>query len=79
MLLVLTALWLAGSGRLFATDWTQFDFDSLHSGSNPQETTILAGNVALTKRRLSRNGRVRDGTIAKGLGHVRGLDHGHLL
>ncbi len=33
----------------------------------------------LTKRRLSRNGRVRGGTIAKGLGHVRGLDHGRLL
>jgi PQQ-like domain len=39
-LLLIAARGAAGS------DWTQFDFDSRHSGNNPRESTVHAGNVA---------------------------------
>jgi len=50
-----------------------------YSGKNPRGFRDKYKELNLTKLRLSRNGRIRDGTIAKGLGHVRGLDHGRLL
>jgi outer membrane protein assembly factor BamB len=35
----------------FARDWPQFGYDAAHSGSNPDETTISAANVAQLVRR----------------------------
>jgi hypothetical protein len=38
-------LW-AATAAAAPIDWLQFDFDSRHSGNNPQETVIHPGNVA---------------------------------
>lgn len=37
---------LLASGPLLGANWTQFDFDSRHSGSNPEEIIVHAGNVS---------------------------------
>jgi outer membrane protein assembly factor BamB len=38
-------LWLWGAAAMAQTDWLQFNFDSRHSGVNPQEAVLNTGNV----------------------------------
>src|SRR5580693_6946258 len=38
-------LWLAAGAAGAQTDWLQFNFDARHSGVNPRESILDAGNV----------------------------------
>jgi outer membrane protein assembly factor BamB len=50
---VLAVAGLLVSGPLLGTDWAQFDFDSRHSGSNPEEIIVHTGNVSTLHMRYS--------------------------